>query len=192
VKPRRIGFLGFDGVQALDLVGPADAFASDAFAGVASDSELEGPRRPYEIVIIGLRGKRFVTGSGLTMRADLTVPTATRIDNRPVPAGAVLRRSGEAELGGRLTAGGRRGIGHAGIAVAATRKQHRRQGSSGGRAQQPMLQCDTQASGFFDSDVTAAGSLPVARSATVTCSSTDRRLARTAIQTSRSGSLGPA
>jgi len=98
VKPRRIGFLGFDGVQALDLVGPADAFASDAFAGVASDSELEGPRRPYEIVIIGLRGKRFVTGSGLTMRADLTVPTTTRLDTLLVPGGAGIRRPGVAEL----------------------------------------------------------------------------------------------
>jgi hypothetical protein len=28
---RRIGFLAFDGLQALDLVGPADAFGSDAF-----------------------------------------------------------------------------------------------------------------------------------------------------------------
>ena len=35
---RRIGFLAFDGIQALDLVGPADAFGSDAllalFAGI--------------------------------------------------------------------------------------------------------------------------------------------------------------
>jgi transcriptional regulator GlxA family with amidase domain len=96
--PRRIGFLGFDGVQALDLVGPADAFASDAFTGAASDVESQLPRRPYEVVVIGLRARRFVTSSGLRMHADVTVPTTTRLDTLFVPGGAGLRRPGAAEL----------------------------------------------------------------------------------------------
>src|SRR5204863_91190 len=45
---RRIGFLAFDGVQALDLIGPADAFASDAFSG-KSPAAVERTAPPYEI-----------------------------------------------------------------------------------------------------------------------------------------------
>ncbi len=97
MTPRRIGFLGFDGVQALDLVGPADAFASDAFSDAMLDTESGVPRRPYEVVVVGLRGKQFVTSSGLTMRADVTVPTTTRLDTLIVPGGAGLRRPGVAE-----------------------------------------------------------------------------------------------
>lgn len=40
-------------------------------------------------------------------------------------------------------------------------------------------------------DVTCRGSLPSARSASVTCSSTSRRLARSAIHTSPSMAAGP-
>jgi transcriptional regulator GlxA family with amidase domain len=97
MKTRRIGFLGFDGVQALDLVGPADAFTSDAFGAAATDVESGVPAHPYEIVVVGLYGKRFVASSGLTMRADVTVPTATRLDTLVVPGGAGLRRPGVAE-----------------------------------------------------------------------------------------------
>ena len=50
----------------------------------------------------------------------------------------------------------------------------------------------TQASGSSASRSTDLGSLPVAMSATVTCSTTLRRLARTAIQTRSSSSAAPA
>src|SRR5205823_3227315 len=55
-----------------------------------------------------------------------------------------------------------------------------------------LRQCGCQASGSADSSSIAAGSSPLARSPTVTCSSTARRLARTAIQTSRRRSAEPA
>jgi transcriptional regulator GlxA family with amidase domain len=99
---RRIGFLGFDGVQALDLIGPADAVASDAFTWEALERRGTGgvpaSSPPYQIVVVGLQGKRFTTSCGITMRADTTVPTKLRFDTLIVPGGAGLRRPGVAEL----------------------------------------------------------------------------------------------
>jgi transcriptional regulator GlxA family with amidase domain len=102
VQTRRIGFLGYDLVQALDLIGPSDAFASDAFASDNPDGagEIDGSlpaRPPYEIVIIGLTGKRFVTSSGVTMHADVAVPTPIKLDTLIVPGGSGLRRPGMSE-----------------------------------------------------------------------------------------------
>lgn len=102
---RRIGFLGFDGVQALDLVGPADAFASDAFDSESSAKSGPITPAPYEIVIVGLQGKRFTASCGITMRADVTVPTTVRLDTLIIPGGAGLRRPGVAELAAKWIAG---------------------------------------------------------------------------------------
>jgi transcriptional regulator GlxA family with amidase domain len=82
---RRIGFLGYDGVQGIDLVGPAEAFAA-----VTAES---GTESPYEVVVIGLRGRRFVTESGLKMHADATVPTTMRLDTLMIPGGRGLREN---------------------------------------------------------------------------------------------------
>jgi transcriptional regulator GlxA family with amidase domain len=94
---RRIGFLAFDGVQALDLIGPADAFASDAFQALAREPDSDLPPRPYEVVIVGLQGKRFTASSGIVMRANATIPTNVRLDTLIIPGGAGLRRPGVAE-----------------------------------------------------------------------------------------------
>ena len=96
MQTRRIGFLGYDQVQALDLIGPSDAFASDAFASdIAADSGAEAsllpPRPPYEIVIIGLTGKRFVTSSGIVMHADVVVPAPIKLDTLIVPGCRLAR-----------------------------------------------------------------------------------------------------
>ncbi len=91
---RRIGFLGFDGVQALDLVGPADAFMSDALCG--PDYVVDG-EPPYEVVIIGLRAKRFTASAGLEFRARHVVPTNVRLDTLIVPGGSGLRKPGLAD-----------------------------------------------------------------------------------------------
>ena len=47
---RRIGILGYDGIQALDLVGPAETFAA---APPRKDGTAE-----YEIVVIGMERTR--------------------------------------------------------------------------------------------------------------------------------------
>jgi transcriptional regulator GlxA family with amidase domain len=99
---RRIGFLGFDGIQTLDLSGPVDAFMSDAFksGAVASFNGNQGDangKSPYEVVVIGLTGKRFTTSSGLTMQADITTTKKVRVDTLIIPGGPGLREPGVAE-----------------------------------------------------------------------------------------------
>ena len=98
MAPRRVGFLAFDGVQALDLFGPADAFGSDAFL----DAGQEFPEgAPYEVVIIGLQGKKIRTSSGPRLIADHlaedTDGAALGLDTLIIPGGAGLRRPGVAE-----------------------------------------------------------------------------------------------
>lgn len=98
MAPRRIGILGFDGLQALDLTGPADVFRSDA---LAVPEFCDGGVPPYEIVVIGLDGRQFVTSSGLRMTARFAVPTRTELDTLIVPGGAGLRESDLAERAAR-------------------------------------------------------------------------------------------
>ncbi|MGE5233840.1 MAG: GlxA family transcriptional regulator [Acidobacteriota bacterium] len=88
---RRIGFLAFDGIQALDIIGPADAFRSDAF----DTFDFEAP--PYEVAIIGLTAKRFTTSSGIVMQADAVADSRVRLDTLIVPGGRGLRQPGVGE-----------------------------------------------------------------------------------------------
>ena len=94
---RRIGILGFDGLQALDLVGPADVFRSDVLSAPAFQNG--GP--PYEVVVIGLYGRRFTSSAGLTFTTAHVVPTKIQLDTLIVPGGAGLRRPGASERASR-------------------------------------------------------------------------------------------
>lgn len=93
---RRIGFLGFDGIQALDLVGPADAFGSDVFRS-RNDDDGEDVALPYEVVVIGLHGRTFTTTAGLVMRAEASISDDLHLDTLIIPGGTGLRRPGVAE-----------------------------------------------------------------------------------------------
>jgi transcriptional regulator GlxA family with amidase domain len=85
---RKIGILGYDGIQALDLVGPAEAFAAvRADAG----AEPSDSAHAYDIVIVGLTGKRFVSETGLTMTAHTTAAKTLRFDTLIVPGGRTMR-----------------------------------------------------------------------------------------------------
>ena len=86
MRPRRIGFLGFDGITALDLVGPMEAFAAAVI-----DNDQRGPC--YEVVTIGARGDRFSAESGLAFRTSHTLRTAPALDTLVIPGGSGLRRS---------------------------------------------------------------------------------------------------
>ena len=88
VKPLRIGIVGFDQVDALDLVGPAEAFAS-ALAHDANGS----PRSAYEVVILGLTNSHFVAESGIVFQPRTTLRAAPRVDTIIIPGGAGLRRA---------------------------------------------------------------------------------------------------
>ena len=85
MTPLRIGILGYDGIQALDLVGPAETFA----AAAAHCDERAKSR--YEVVIFGLHGRRFVSETGLTLCADALVDTRLRLDTILIPGGATMR-----------------------------------------------------------------------------------------------------
>jgi transcriptional regulator GlxA family with amidase domain len=86
VSGKRIGFLIFDNVMALDLVGPMDAFATaNALAGTNGD-------RYYELITIGLGPKPIVCGSGMRFSPDTTIRDAPPLDTLILPGGEGLRR----------------------------------------------------------------------------------------------------
>jgi transcriptional regulator GlxA family with amidase domain len=93
----RIGILGFDGVTALDLVGPADAFA------IANEvwQALYGGPAPYRITLLGLSGRKFVAESGLSFEAHTPLDDAPSLDTLIVPGGSGLR---EPDANARLVA----------------------------------------------------------------------------------------
>jgi transcriptional regulator GlxA family with amidase domain len=88
VKPRRIGIVGFDQVDALDLVGPAEAFAS------AQANDANGnPGTAYEVVVLGLTNSQFVAESGIVFQPRTTLRAAPALDTIIIPGGAGLRRA---------------------------------------------------------------------------------------------------
>jgi transcriptional regulator GlxA family with amidase domain len=86
--PRRIGFLGFDGVTACHLVAPADTLAAAAL------DDGYGNRIPcYQICTIGLSSERFRAESGVLFKAHETLHTAPDLDTIVIPGGEGLRRN---------------------------------------------------------------------------------------------------
>lgn len=86
MPPLRIGFVGFDQVMALDLVGPSEAFAAATVK--APDGKL---RNAYEVFIVGLTSKPFVAESGITFQPRTTLRAAPKFDTIVVPGGRGLR-----------------------------------------------------------------------------------------------------
>jgi len=85
---KRIGFVIFDGLTALDLVGPFDTFA------VAN--ELASSRknaRAYDLVTVGLRRNAVVAESGMRFHPDTTILKAPALDTLVIPGGEGLRRA---------------------------------------------------------------------------------------------------
>src|SRR5688500_1460938 len=85
---RRIGLLAFDGLTALDLVGPAEVFATA--------SALHGERGasrppPYELVVLGVDAGPVRAESGLVFQPDRTLAAAPPLDTLLVPGGCGLR-----------------------------------------------------------------------------------------------------
>jgi transcriptional regulator GlxA family with amidase domain len=86
-KPKRIGFFLFDGVTALDLIGPAEAFACARLR-----VERGTPRPAYDVVTIGLSRRACVAESGVTLVPATTIAAAPTLDTLIVPGGIGLRR----------------------------------------------------------------------------------------------------
>ena len=74
MRSLRVGVLGFEGVMALDVVGPFDAFSSALI-------ETGGESRPgYDVFTIGLTRKPFVSENGIVFKPDKTIRTAPLAD----------------------------------------------------------------------------------------------------------------
>ena len=82
----RVGVIGFDGVNSIDLAGPAEVFANAA----ELDLPTKAPRR-YEVVILGITAKSFVADSGIIFRPHRSLAQAPRLDTVIVPGGSGLR-----------------------------------------------------------------------------------------------------
>jgi transcriptional regulator GlxA family with amidase domain len=84
---KRIGVIGFDGVNAVDLVGPLEVFAS---AGRA-DFTRKDSKGHYELHVLGLTRAAFVTESGVRFVPDRPLSEAPPLDTIIVPGGWGLR-----------------------------------------------------------------------------------------------------
>ncbi len=88
MNPKRIGFIGYDGVQALDLVGPLEAFMSALIGAENSDA----PRQHcYETLVIGLTDKPFTSETGVVFQPHKTLRNAPPLDTLIIPGGRTLR-----------------------------------------------------------------------------------------------------
>src|SRR5262245_24984175 len=83
---KRIGFLVYDGITALDLTGPAEAFACAKVLGARGER-----RDAYEVVTIGLDRRACASESGVTLVPSATTATAPTLDTLIVPGGSGLR-----------------------------------------------------------------------------------------------------
>lgn len=87
-EPRRIGFVGFDGVSSFDLFGPLEAFAA------ARLSDVHGERyRCYETIVIGMTGRTLISNPGAVIKARYTLQSAPLLDIIIVPGSDGLRNS---------------------------------------------------------------------------------------------------
>src|SRR3954454_10564793 len=82
----RIGFLCYDRVNALDIVGPAEAFAS-----AQRENERGKIESCYDVAIIGLTKRPFVSESGILFHPHAGIEAASRLDTLIVPGGRGLR-----------------------------------------------------------------------------------------------------
>ena len=81
-KPR-IGFLVFDGITALDLAGPLDAFTTPTVDGTT--------RSVYDAITLGLTRKVCAAESGMMIRPSASLADAPALDTLIVPGGSGLR-----------------------------------------------------------------------------------------------------
>ncbi len=87
MKALRIGIVGYEQCNALDLIGPAEAFTMALLGG-----KNEQPRRAYEVLVLGLTNQRFATESGVIFHPHATLPAAPPLDTILIPGGEGLRR----------------------------------------------------------------------------------------------------
>src|SRR5262252_10932008 len=80
---RRIGIIAYPDVQGLDIVGPADAFASARLPN--REAAL------YEVLLIGLSTRPVASGSGVVFQPQCAIRNSPPLDTLIVPGGSALR-----------------------------------------------------------------------------------------------------
>lgn len=87
MNPKIIGFLGFDGVNSLDLAGTIETFSA-ANQNIANGSS----QRRYELIVIGTSSRTFVSDAGISFTAEQTIGETLRLDTIVIPGGAGMRK----------------------------------------------------------------------------------------------------
>jgi transcriptional regulator GlxA family with amidase domain len=87
MTPKRIGFVGFDGVTASHLVGPADTFSAAAL-----DDGYSNRIPCYQIQVIGLSPACCRAESGMIFTPEETLEAVSEWDTIVVPGGKGLRK----------------------------------------------------------------------------------------------------
>src|SRR5512138_1321453 len=87
MNPKRIGFLGFEGVAASDLT-----HAADVLAAASLDGGYGNRISCYQIIMIGVATECFRAESGIALRPDSTLETVPELDTIVIPGGDALRR----------------------------------------------------------------------------------------------------
>jgi transcriptional regulator GlxA family with amidase domain len=83
--PKRIGFIGFDGVGTMEMT-----TAAAAFNCAEIQDKARGSKQCYEIVIIGLSSKPFLATSGIVFKPHKTFKNAPPLDTLIIPGGKRL------------------------------------------------------------------------------------------------------
>jgi transcriptional regulator GlxA family with amidase domain len=82
---KRIGLIGFDGIVAIDLCGPADAFT------IANEVAID-PKPDYQVIVIAPSNRSFVSESGVVFKPHRRFRDTPSLDTLIVPGGSGLRK----------------------------------------------------------------------------------------------------
>jgi transcriptional regulator GlxA family with amidase domain len=86
VKQKTVGIFGFEGVAALDLTGPLETLTAARITGG------DGGATPcYNVKIIGLTGKTFLSESRLAFKTELLLEKVSHLDTLIIPGGGAAR-----------------------------------------------------------------------------------------------------
>ena len=82
---KRIAIFGYENASALDITGPAEAFA-------VANQHSKSSTAPYRIEIVGARAAAFTTESGVTIQSSLA-EVGAKFNTILIPGGAGLRET---------------------------------------------------------------------------------------------------
>jgi len=92
MNPKRIGFLGFEGVAASELTR-----AADVLTAATLDGGYGNRISCYQVCTIGFTSECFHAESGIAFRPDRTLETVSKLDTIVIPGGDGLRQSSISE-----------------------------------------------------------------------------------------------